>query len=165
MIHNLVPARMWQLRGRKRTIKMKTNTGRRRISILGALDILDLSVISTITEENCNSERVVEFFAKIRDIYPDKKIVIILDNARYNHAKFTTKYAEWYNIELYFLPPYSPNLNIIERLWRFTKKELVNNKYYENFEKFSGKVKSFFENINQYESELKQLLTLKFEII
>ena len=156
---------MWQPRGREGTIRVKTNPGRKRINILGALNFNDLSVISMITEDKCNDKKVVEFIKKIRQKYPGKEIIIVLDNARYNHANYTTVYAELCGIELFFLPSYSPNLNLIERLWKFTKRKLVHNKYYEKFDQFVGKVSQYFENINEYNEELTKILNGKFEII
>ena len=68
------------------------------------------------------------------------------------------------DIHLLFLPPYSPNLNIIERLWKFTKKKILYAEYYDSPHKFHTAIKSFFDNINQNNnSELKKLLTLKFQ--
>ncbi|MCK5511019.1 transposase [Candidatus Parcubacteria bacterium] len=64
-----------------------------------------------------------------------------------------------------FLPPYSPNLNLIERLWKFFKKHVIKNGYYGTFEKFKKAVFEFFENFEQYKPELEKLLTLNFEII
>ncbi len=165
LLHNVVNARMWQPRGKKGTITIKSNTGRRRINILGALDIEDFSVTTILTEETCNSERIVEFLQKIKEKYPDKKIVIILDNARYNYAIITRDFAKENNIKLLFLPPYAPNLNLIERLWKFTKKHLVNNTYYENFTQFVNTTDNFFNNLGDYNQELSSLFTQKFQII
>jgi len=80
LLHNAVNARMWQPSGKKGTIAIKSNTGRKRINILGALDIADLSTHITLTEETCNAERVIQFLQKVRDAYPDAKIVFVLDN-------------------------------------------------------------------------------------
>jgi len=163
--HNVVNARMWQPRGGEGTIKIKSNPGRKRINILGALDFQDFSIISMITEDKCNARKVVEFIQKIKKKYPNKNIIIVLDNAMYNHANHTTVYAALSGIELFFLPSYSPNLNLIERLWKFTKKKMVHNKYYEKFDQFTGKVKQYFENMGQYKGELTKILKRKFEII
>ncbi|NOR46446.1 MAG: IS630 family transposase [Methanosarcinaceae archaeon] len=165
LLHNVVNAKMWQPRGKNGTIQIKSNTGRKRINILGALDIEDFSVTTTLTEETCNSERIVEFLQKIKEKYPDRKIVIILDNARYNYAIVTRAFAEENNINLLFLPPYAPNLNLIERLWKFTKKHLVNNTYHENYTKFVDATNSFFNNLDDYNQELSSLFTQKFQII
>lgn len=70
------------------------------------------------------------------------------------------------NIEILFLPPYSPNLNLIERLWKFTKKKVLYGKFYESPELFHAAIRTFFEQINQkYTNELETLLTLKFQIV
>lgn len=156
---------MWQPRGKKGTITIKSNTGRKRINILGALDIKDFSVTITLTEKMCDSERIVWFLQKIKEKYPDRKIVIVLDNARYNYAIVTRAFAEKNNIKLLFLPPYAPNLNLIERLWKFTKKHLVNNTYHENFTQFVNATDNFFNNLSDYNQELSRLFTQKFQII
>ena len=156
---------MWQPKGKKGTIRIKSNTGRRRINILGALNSEDLSILTTLTEEKCNAERVIEFFQKIRDTYPGMNIVIILDNARYNYAKITRAFAEENGIFLLFLPPYAPNLNLIERLWKFAKKYLVNNNYHEKFSQFLDATNCFFSNLKKYHQELTSLMTQKFQII
>lgn len=165
MQHNMVPTRMWQPKGKNGTITIKSNSGRKRINILGALNFNQMDTITTLTEESCNSVKVVEFFEKIKETYSNKNIVIVLDNASYNRSIYTRKYAEYYGIELFFLPPYSPNLNLIERLWKFAKKELVANKFCEKFVNFKKLVTSFFDNIKKYKSELETLITLKFQIL
>jgi transposase len=165
LLHNVVNAKMWQPRGKKGTITLKSNTGRKRINILGALDIEDFSVTTTLTEETCDSERIVEFLRKIKEKYPERKIVVILDNARYNYALATRAFAEKNNILLLFLPPYAPNLNLIERLWKFTKKHLVNNTYHEDYTQFVNATDSFFNNLGEYNQELSNLFTQKFQII
>ncbi len=156
---------MWQPRGKKGTITIKSNTGRKRITILGALNIGDLSITKTLTEETCNAERIIEFLQKVKEAYPDMNIVIVLDNARYNYAKATRTFAEENNILLLFLPPYAPNLNIIERLWKFSKKYLVNNTYHKEFSKFFDATERFFNNLDEHHQELTSLLTQKFQII
>lgn len=68
------------------------------------------------------------------------------------------------NITLLFLPSYSPNLNIIERLWKFTKKKILYAKYYETPLKFHTAINGFFQTVNQkYDADLKKLMTLKFQ--
>jgi transposase len=68
-------------------------------------------------------------------------------------------------VQIIFLPPYSPNLNLIERLWRFLKKIVLYNRYYERFADFKGAILKFFANIKQYRSELKSLMTLNFHTL
>lgn len=108
----------------------------------------------------------MKFLEEVRKDYDIlKPIYMFLDNARYNRNKEVCEKASSLNMELIFLPPYSPNLNLIERLWKFLKQVLRKNKYYNTFEKFRNAIFEFFKNIEQYEVELKKLLTLNFEII
>jgi transposase len=87
-----------------------------------------------------------------------------LDNARYQHCLAVKTFAASIGIELLFLPPYSPNLNIIERLWKFTKKQILYAKYYDAPDKFHAAIKTFFKNINnKHSDDLHKLLTLNFQ--
>ena len=93
------------------------------------------------------------------------KIYLVVDNARYYKCQLVKKYLENSRIELMFLPPYSPNLNIIERLWRLLKKEVLYNRYIEKFSDFRKVILEFFENIKDYSSQLESLMTLKFHLV
>ena len=91
-------------------------------------------------------------------------ITVVLDNARYQRCKLVQFQAEKLGIELLFLPPYSPNFNLIERLWKFVKKKCLYSKYYDNFEKFQGAISECLETAPiKDKDELKSLLTLKFQ--
>ena len=68
-------------------------------------------------------------------------------------------------IELMTLPPYSPNLNLIERLWKFFKKQVLYNRYYETFGQFRNACEGFFANLDQYVPQLKKLLAENSQII
>ena len=74
-------------------------------------------------------------------------ITIVLDNARYQRGRLVMELAEKLDIELLFLPPYSPNLNLIERLWKLTKNECLYSKYYNNFKEFSGTISHFLSTM------------------
>lgn len=121
---------------------------------------------SLITERNCNTETVKEVLYKIRNEYRNwKKIVIILDNARYNHAKEVVSLAYKLGIKLLFLPPYSPNLNLIERVWKFLKK-VLKNKYTPNFNDFVEKINNTCWEFNSiFKENLYSLLNNKIQII
>ncbi|OGV20317.1 MAG: hypothetical protein A2X47_07640 [Lentisphaerae bacterium GWF2_38_69] len=91
-------------------------------------------------------------------------ITIILDNAKYNRAADVTNYASLNKIKLIYLPSYSPNLNLIERLWKYFK-EKVCTKYYEFFDGFKRAVTDFFNNIEKYKDDLISLLAPNFKIM
>ena len=166
--HNNENGYMWQKKGKEGTKEMKSNTGRRRLNILAAIDMVTLGIVSFLTEENCNKESIKVFLDEVKKAYPKaKEIKIFLDNARYQRNYEVIEYARTLNITLEFMPPYSPNLCLIERLWKFFKKKIIKNTYYESFDEFFSFVSNFFtlENWGKILPELRSLLTLKFEII
>ncbi len=165
-IYNVENGYCWQEIGKDGTKIISSNTGRKRITILGALNPINLNPTALVTESNCDQEAMKVFLKEIRKEYPNADTIhAILDNAKYHYAKSVKKKAKELKIKLTYLPPYCPNLNLIERLWKFLKKKLKKNKFYDTFEKFTDAIYKFFKNINQYKEELKQLLTLNFEII
>jgi transposase len=164
--HNNENGYMWQTKGKEGTRQVLSNTGRRRINILGAINMVDLDIVPFITEENCNKETIKVFLNEVKKQYSQaRKITIFLDNARYQRNYEVQDYARTLGITLEFMPPYSPNLCLIERLWKFFKKKVIKNKYYDTFEKFESFICQFFQNWNSYKSELASLLSLNFEII
>jgi len=90
---------------------------------------------------------------------------VICDNARYYRSKAVQEYLETSRIKLVFLPPYAPNLNLIERFWEFLKKNVLYNRYYETFDEFREACETFFKNPHKYQRELRSLLTANFELI
>ena len=165
-VHNTENGYCWQEKGGHNTKTVLSNSGRQRINIIGAINAVAHKPTTIITEDNCDKEMIKALLAEIRKDYPRaKNIYAFLDNARYNYNREVREKADELNIKLKFLPPYSPNLNLIERLWKFMKKKLRKNRYYDTFEKFKTAISEFFKNIEQYKPELEKLLTLKFEII
>lgn len=157
---------MWQKRWKEGTLKIQSNTGRRRINIMWWVDAIKHNFTWIAIEEKCNKETTIQTFEKIRNFYDDyKKIVIILDNAKYQHCYKVVEFAELIWIELMFLPPYSPNLNLIERLWKFIKKTLYENRYYSTFEEFKLVTDNFLENFGNYSEEVWNLINWKFQIM
>lgn len=92
-----------------------------------------------------------------------KKIHIIWDNAGYHRSQAIRDFVETTNIELHFLPPYSPNLNPIERLWKIMHENVTYNHYYPKFADFTEGILNFFKNIIDYESILVNRITDKFQ--
>jgi transposase len=165
-IHNNANDYAWQMKGVKGTKQVKSNTGRRRLNIIGALDPITLEPIIILTEANCNTELMVSYLTHIREQNKEAGVIYaILDNAGYNRSYEVRDIAQSLGIELIFLPPYCPNLNLIERLWKYFKKKVMKNKYYQTFEEFYNMVSLFFFNLSSNIEELKSLLTLNFGII
>lgn len=145
---------------------VRSSAGRNRINVLGAVNALTKEVITLQNTTYINAETIVEFLNLLRSKTPlDKSITIICDNARYQHCNWVIEHAKSLNIKMLFLPSYSPNLNIIERLWKFTKKKVLYAKYYEKPELFHQAINHFMENINKsHIQEVNNLLTLNFQL-
>jgi len=91
-------------------------------------------------------------------------ITVVLDTARYQRCRLVQTHAATLKIELLFLPPYSPNLNLIERLWKFVKKKCLYSTYYDKFDKFQEAISNCLnEAPAKHQSELQSLLTLNFQ--
>lgn len=145
-------------------IFIKASPGRNRINVLGAVNAITKQVSTYTNTTYICSNCLISFFKQLKEQYRDNPIAIVLDNARYQHCFLVTAFAKSLGIHLLFLPPYSPNLNIIERLWKFTKKQILNAQYYDAPSKFHQAINAFFQNINQKQNpELHKLLTLKFQ--
>jgi hypothetical protein len=92
-------------------------------------------------------------------------ITLVLDNAKYQRCHLVMNLAEQLGIELLFLPPYSPNLNLIERLWKFIKKNCLNSMYYSDFNLFRQAICTLMHTMNEtHQDELDSLLTLNFQM-
>jgi transposase len=165
-IHNVENGYAWQEIGRAGTKEIPSNTGRRRLDIIGAINPVTMQPTILLEEENCNADSIVRLLEAIKKQYHQAEtICLILDNARYQKGVIAQSKAKELGIDLVFLPPYSPNLNLIERLWKFFKKKVMKNKYYEDFKTFKNAIEKFFENFDQYNNQLLILLNFKFGII
>ena len=162
-MHNVQPAYGWIKRGEEKALK--SNTGRERVNINGAYNIEDHS-ITVREDESINSQSTIALFEQLLKKYPLGMLYIIHDNARYYKSKLVQEFLkEHTRIQPKNLPSYSPNLNVIERLWGFFKSEITHNHYYEKFADFKKASMGFFENIKDYRKELESLMTDNFHII
>ncbi len=159
-LHNTILSSGWIKRGQEKEVF--TNSGRSRVNIFGAVSIYELDVV-TRSYETINQVAVCDFLKALRAKNPNgEKLYFVLDRGPYNKALSVKDLAKELNIEIIFLPPYSPNLNPIERLWKFFKKKVLYNKYYEKFKDFESVCSSFFRGIRKYRAELKTLITDNF---
>ena len=146
---------------------IQTNSGRKRLNILGGYHPANYSLIHVTGEEACNAKRVLELFELIAIQHTAAPyIVLFADNAKYFKAKMVTEWLEAHpQVHLEFLPPYAPNLNLIERFWKFAKAHLVKNTYYEKYKTFRAHVFRLLNHVDKYVEELKTLMVEKFQII
>jgi transposase len=160
--HNSIPSYGWIKKGQEK--ELKANCGRRRLNINGAINIETLEPVTDFYD-TINADSAIDLFSKIEAKHPEARaIYIIVDNARYYRSRLLKEYADGTKIKLLFLPPYSPNLNLIERYWKFFKKKVMNNRYYEKFEEFKRACESFFQKRKGYLPELQMLLAENFHI-
>lgn len=146
-------------------IFIKAPSGRQRFNVLGAINAISKELVLVTNTSYITSIEICEMLVKIamrrtRGV----PITIVLDNARYQRCKLVIAKAEELGIELLFLPPYSPNLNLIERLWKFVKKEVLYGKYYDQFDKFQAAITNCLSQTEtKHKKALDSLLTLKFQ--
>jgi transposase len=161
--HNPVLAYGWIKRGEEQPVA--TNTGRKRLNINGAIDLDRLEPVVRF-DESINAESTIALFKQLEQLNVLAVcIYVICDNARYYRFKAVRDYLKTSRIELVFLPPYAPNRNLIERLWKFFKKKILYNRYYETFDEFRTACEEFFANPRKYHRELRALLTENFAIV
>jgi len=148
-------------------IFIPTSSGRSRYNVLGAINAVTHQLITVCNETYINACSVCELLNKIRATVGDTiPITAVLDNARYQRCTLVAELAVKLNIELLFLPSYSPNLNLIERLWKWVKKDCLNCKYYESFDKFKDAINQSLLKVSQSDrnKEMDSLLALNFQL-
>jgi transposase len=144
---------------------VKASAGRRRFNILGALNAITHELVMVTNDTYITAESVCELLRRIAMMHLDVPITLVLDNARYQKCKIVSALAAQLDIELLYLPAYSPNLNLIERLWKFVKKKVLYSKYYANFSDFRNAITDCLNQTHTtHKKELDSLLTLRFQV-
>jgi len=157
---NSIPAYGWIRRGKDK--ELKSNGGRKRVNINGAVDITTMETVTDFAK-TINGASSWRLFKKLATKHPQAaEIHVIVDNATYYKSRWLKKKLLGSKIMLHYLPGYSPNLNLIERMWKFFKKKILYNKYYEKYEEFLAACKNFFRCRKRYREELRSLLTQNF---
>jgi transposase len=164
--YNVVASYGWIEKGTEKEVR--SNTGRKRLNVNGAINLNHEVVIRD--DDSINAQSTIALYKQLEAKHSEAEtgtIYVICDNARYYHAKIVQEYLETARVKQIFLPPYAPNLNLIERLWKFMHKEVLHNQYYDTYDKFKAAVYQFFEKINAggYAAQLDSLLTENFHII
>jgi transposase len=161
--HNAEVGYAWSELGHPHLIP--SNTGRQRYHVLGAYCTQTHEHEFILTEENINQDKLIALIDKLHAKHPEGKVYVVLDNACYNRAYRVRERAEGCGITLQFQPTYSPNLNLIERLWKFMRKNFFKDKYRDTFDKFKEQLRGFFNNLAHYRTELETLLAEHFETL
>lgn len=162
LLHNAVPSHGWIKRNRR--VELPTNSGRNRLNVLGAYSPDDHSLIAIEDTASCDAEMVCGLLHKLRVAHPEVPLLLVLDNVRYQRAKRVQALAEQLQITLLFLPPYSPNLNLIERFWKFLRKHTTRNRFYATFATFRAAIQGVIFHLDDYADELASLMTEHFQL-
>lgn len=153
----------WIKKGTNKEIP--SNTGREHLNLNGAYNTETRQAI-IYESPQINAQSTIELFERIKQNQPKGKIIFISDNAKYYRARLLKEYLQNNpRIRMQYLPPYSPNLNLIERLWKFYKKKILYNQYYSTIDEMRSVSLKFFCQLKNYTEELSTLMTEHFQII
>jgi transposase len=143
---------------------MRGPSGRKRFNVLGAFDAVTRELTTVCNETTINAEAIGELLKKLSARYVGLPLTLVLDNARYQRCAVVQELARSLRIELLFLPPYSPNLNLIERLWKFVKKECLSCRYHEDFARFKAAIVDCLDGVEgKHKGAIQSLMTLRFQ--
>jgi transposase len=145
---------------------VRSPTGRQRYNVLGALDAVSRQIHIFTNDTYITAVSVCTLLSQLSTFYGrGLPITIFLDNARYQRCELTETHARSLGIELEFLPSYSPNLNLIERYWRWVKKECLNSHYHPTFAAMKEAINQCLTNSHKTKKEqLISLLSWKFQL-
>jgi transposase len=145
-------------------IFVRAASGRQRFNVLGAWNAVTRELIAVTNTTVVNTETMCELLRKIAVLGLTGPITLVLDNARYQRNAAVQAMAEQLSITLLYLPSYSPNLNLIERLWKFIKRRALYGRYHPTFNEFQAAIQEIIDGLPTTHTEsLKSLMTLKFQ--
>jgi transposase len=143
---------------------VRSANGRRRYNVLGALNAVTHEVIRVCNEGYVTADTVCTLLRTLAGAGLGKPITIVLDNARYQRCEMVQSLARQLKIRLLFLPSYSPNLNLIERLWRFVRKQSLNSAWFDCFDQFQGAIDGCLNKMaTDHKQEAASLFTHQFQ--
>lgn len=144
---------------------VRAASGRQRFNVLGALNAVTRELIAVTNTTVVNTETMCALLRKIAERGLAGPVTLVLDNARYQRNKVVQALADALSIELLFLPGYSPNLNLIERLWRFIKREALYGRYHPTFADFRAALEETISQLGgKHKDKISSLLTLNFQV-
>lgn len=156
-VHNTVASHGWIRKGKQK--ELESNSGRSRLNIHGAMNAETFETTIIASEDSINTESTILLFEQLENFYPLATFIyVILDNAKYHFSYEVQEWIKNSRIRLAFLPAYSPELNLIERLWKVFTKHILRNKYYVTFDNFKKACFGFFKNQNKYRDEIESIM-------
>jgi transposase len=144
---------------------VRAASGRRRHNVLGAFDAVTHRLIRVTNQGYINAESACTLLRSVAGAAVGLPITLVLDNARYQKCALVQGLAASLGIELMYLPSYSPNLNLIERQWRYVRSESLNSTYYEKFEEFRTAIDGCLDGLSTvHKGEMETLMTHRFQM-
>ena len=152
--------RTWFLKGKQRIIP--TYGQHKGVKLIGTLNY-ETGEAFCMEEERYDAAVFLDFLKKVLDHYPSGKVVMVLDNARIHHARLIQPFLEENRdrLEFVFLPPYSPQLNLVEGLWKWLKESVINNVFFDSVQKIALAVRSFLRDLDQRREEVIDRLCIR----
>jgi transposase len=146
-------------------IFLRAPAGRQRFNVLGALNALTHELFTVTNDTYITATEVCALLQQLAALNLGIPLTVVLDNARYQRCAQVVTLATSLQMELCFLPPYSPNLNLVERLWKFVKKQCLYSIYYADFAAFkTAIVQCLAQTHTTHRAALDSLLTLRFQL-
>ena len=144
---------------------VRAASGRKRFNVLGALDAVSNRMITVTNHSYINAESVCLLLRAVAGAATlGVPITLVLDNARYQKCGVVAALAVQLGIELLYLPSYSPNLNLIERVWKFVKAECLRTKYYDHYDQFHAAIQHCLDDLpTKHKAAMASLLTHDFQ--
>ncbi|MBA4192094.1 MAG: IS630 family transposase, partial [Planctomycetaceae bacterium] len=145
-------------------LHVRAASGRQRYNVLGALNAVTHELVTEINTTYITATSVCALLGKIAALGWSVPVTLVLDNARYQRCELVKAAARELGIELLFLPSYSPNLNLIERLWKFVKKQVLNSRHHQDFKRFQNAIDGCLADLpTKHREELTTLMTHNFQ--
>ena len=141
-----------------------TGSGRQRYRVLAAPNAVSHELPRVTTDGTVNRDTAEQLLAALRRRHPTGRLTVVLDNARYFRNRAVLGAARRSGIHLLFLPPYSPNLNPLERVWKFVKAAAPQGRYQEEFSDFKAVIDDTMDGLtDRHAAEMKTLLAWNFQ--
>ena len=148
----------------KERMYVRAASGRQRYNVLGAFNAVTHELIRVTNDTYITAPTVCELLHKIAALGLRRPITLVLDNARYQHCQLVEDLARTLGIELLFLTSYSPNLNLIERLWKFVKKDVLNSRHQGSFPEFRQAIDGCLDHLpTKHCDAVNTLMTPRFQ--
>lgn len=161
--HNTRASYVWTETGKERPLL--TVSGRERVNLNAALNAVVPTQVHLDETDCVNAQSTRRLYEKLLAAHPEGPVYVVCDNARYYKNKELAAWLTGTRLVQVFLPTYSPNLNLIERLWKFLRQKIIDTQFYRTKGAFKAAVLSFFTRLDEFGPALVSLMSPRFHIM